>query len=203
MSAEERPDVKTLKSNLAKRAGLRKDTVTATRQFQSRQGERVNRYLTDLKRLYNEAFPEEEVTSKVFLTKFVSDLRPDITQQLLLQGQPDSLENAVKQATNIEQVLGLGEPDVKPVFQVETAQVEKLCEAVAAVMAQVKKLQQNRRQGPRYQSCRYQGSGQYQGPRRGRFQPDRRSQERSCWHCQERGHLRRDCPHLNSEDPAC
>ena len=132
----------------------------------------MNRYLTDLKRLYNEAFPEEEVTSKVFLTKFVSDLRPDITQQLLLQGQPDSLENAVKQATNIEQVLGLGEPEVKPVFQVETeekTQVEKLCEAVAAVTAQVEKLQQDRRQGPRYQSRRYQGSGRYQGPRRGQI----------------------------------
>ena len=62
LSAEERPDVKTLKSNLGKRAGLRKDFVTATRQFRSRkqrQGERENRYLTDLKRLYNEAFPEE------------------------------------------------------------------------------------------------------------------------------------------------
>ena len=82
------------------------------------------------------------------------------------------------------------------VYQVEEdkSQVQQLCEAVAAVTAQVEKLQQDMKQ-----SRQYQGSN-YQRPRRGRFVLDSREQGRSCWHCGERGHFRRDCPHLKAQN---
>ena len=76
LSPQERVDLSTLKKNLAARAGLLIDPLTATKHFQARkqrQGERVN----DLKRLFKGAFPDEPVTSKILLNKFVSDLCPD------------------------------------------------------------------------------------------------------------------------------
>ena len=202
LSAEERADLATLKKNLASRAGLLMDPLTATKRFQTRKqkpGERINTYLNDLKRLFKAAFPTEPETSSTLLNKFLSDLRPDITQQIRLVGNPETLEDAVAQARNIEQIFRSVEQEVKPVYQVEeedTSQVKQLCEAVAAVTAQVQKLQQDMKQS-RYDRNlhKYQrGWDNFQQPRRGRPQFDSREQDRRCWHCGKRGHFRRDCP---------
>ena len=75
LSEEEKSDMNTLKTTLAKRAGLVKDPL---KEFQSRkqnQLEKVNSYLTDIKKLFSEAFPREPTTSGVLLTKFLTDLR--------------------------------------------------------------------------------------------------------------------------------
>ena len=68
--------------------------------------ETVSNFLTDLKRLYGQAFPGESVNSVVLLQKFLSDLRPGISQQVLLKGKLSLLEEAVDVAINVEQVLG-------------------------------------------------------------------------------------------------
>jgi hypothetical protein len=73
LSAEEKADLATLKKNLASRAGLLMDPLTATKRFQTRKqkpGERINTYLNDLKRLFKAAFPTEPETSSILLNKF-------------------------------------------------------------------------------------------------------------------------------------
>ena len=71
LSEEEKSDMNTLKTTLAKRAGLVKDPLMAAKEFQSRK-QKVNSYLTDIKKLFSEAFPREPTTSGVLLT---NDLR--------------------------------------------------------------------------------------------------------------------------------
>jgi hypothetical protein len=109
----------------------------------------------------------------------LSDLRPDITQQIRLVDNPETLEDAIAQARNIKQIFGSVEQEVKPVYQVkeeDTLQVKQLCEAVAAVTAQVQKLQQDMKQS-RYDRNLHkyqQGWDNFQQPRKGRPQFDSR-----------------------------
>ena len=48
-------------------------------------GERVADFATDLKKLFVESYPGEEVTSTVLLQRFVTGLLPAISRQLLLR----------------------------------------------------------------------------------------------------------------------
>ena len=142
LSADEKVDMETLKINLAKRAGLLKTPVAAAKEFQEQRQnpqETVSSFLTDLKRLYTQAFPRELMDSLVLLQKFLSDLRLEISQQALLRGKPTSLEGAVDVAMNVEQVLGLARLEMKQVGCVEeqttacNPDVKELREVVAAV----------------------------------------------------------------------
>ena len=92
----EKADMATLRSSLARRAGFLKDPYM---QFQSRRqqpGETVSSYLADLKKLYKEAFPAGDQGASILLRKFMSDLRPEIAKQVLLKTEPTTLEAAAK-----------------------------------------------------------------------------------------------------------
>ena len=97
--------VATLKNALAKRAGLKKDSLAAAKMFVERsQGaqEKTADFAAELK----QAYPDESATSTVLLQRFVTGLRPTISRQLLLQGRPEDLEGAVKAASAIEYAFG-------------------------------------------------------------------------------------------------
>ena len=68
----------------------------------------MNSYITDLKKLFKEAYADEPLTLSILLQKFLSDLQPAIGQQVLLKEKPTSLEAAIEVATNVEEVLELG-----------------------------------------------------------------------------------------------
>ena len=65
-----------------------------------------------LKKLFTEAYETENSTSTILVQHFLTGLLPPIRRQLLLQGKPDTLTQAVKDVVNIEYVLKLaGEAD--------------------------------------------------------------------------------------------
>ena len=91
-----------------RQASLLRDLLTAGQSFMTRhQGssESVNDFATDLKRLFVESYPNEEITSAILLQRFLTGLLPAITRQLLLKGKPTSLERAVADAHDIEFAL--------------------------------------------------------------------------------------------------
>ena len=97
-----------LKKALMHQAGLLRDPLTAGQSFMIRcQGpsESVNDFATDLKRLFVESYPDEEITLPILLQQFLTGLLPAIACQLLLNGKPTSLERAVADACDIEFAL--------------------------------------------------------------------------------------------------
>ena len=64
-------------------------------------GERILDYVADLKKLFKEACSTEDFTSIILLQRFLTGLLPPIRRQLLLQGKPNTLDEAVRDATNI------------------------------------------------------------------------------------------------------
>ena len=113
-------DLGLLKSTLMKKAGLVRDSLTASKLFMSRhqgQGEKVVDFLAGLKGLFKEAYSEEEPTSTILLQRFLTGLSPKICQQLLLRGKPDTLQRAVEDAATIEYALS---------FEVETDEVHEV-----------------------------------------------------------------------------
>lgn len=208
---EEKADMATLRSSLARRAGFLKDPY---KQFQSRRqqpGETVSSYLADLKKLYKEAFPAGDQGASILLRKFMSDLRPEIAKQVLLKTEPTTLEAAAKAARNVEQVLGLTKEDAMLVSSLtevkgdkETSEMKQLVEAVATITAKMDNLQRQLDESRKADK----DSGQRRTSYRPNYLRSTRYSDRSqrpppvCWECGERGHFRRDCPHLNERDPA-
>ena len=58
-----------------------------------------------LKRLFKQAYPEEDSTSSILLQRFVMGLKTPVSRQLLLRGKLDTFENAIEVARKIECVL--------------------------------------------------------------------------------------------------
>ena len=96
-----------LKSMLMKKAGLVRDSLTASKLYVPCQGpqEKVAEFLTGLKQLFKEVHPTEQLTSAILLQRFFTGLSPKIYQQLLLCGIPETLHQAVDDATAIEYAL--------------------------------------------------------------------------------------------------
>ena len=87
---ETRGNLQHLNKALMRRAGLLRDPLTASRSFMTRRqgpSENVNDFATDLKRLFVESYPDEEITSAILLQRFLTALLPAIARQLLLKGQ--------------------------------------------------------------------------------------------------------------------
>ena len=100
-----------LKSMLMKKAGLVRDSLTASKLYVPCQGpqEKVAEFLTGLKQLFKEAYPTEQLTSTILLQRFLTGLSLKICQQLLLHGKPETLHQAVDDATAIEYALNFEE----------------------------------------------------------------------------------------------
>ena len=109
LSAEEKASLTTLQRALSDRAGITRDSLTSARAFSERkQGahESVRDYEIDLKKLFKEAYPDEDTAkSAVLLQGFLGGFRPEITRQILLKGTPSKPEDALKDALAVERAL--------------------------------------------------------------------------------------------------
>ena len=75
--------------------GITGDPLTARQAFMSRhQGasKAVKNYVTDLKKLFKESYPDESQMSPNLLERFLTGLSLPICHQLLLKGKPSALE---------------------------------------------------------------------------------------------------------------
>ena len=88
--------------------GLTRDPLSAVQLFKTHHqlpSEKVNDFASNLKRLFTESYPSEAMTSATLLQCFVIGLSPPICRQLLLKGQPASLDDAIKSAHYTECAL--------------------------------------------------------------------------------------------------
>ena len=110
-----RGNLANLKSFLMTKVGLVRDPLTSSQLFMlrsQRRGERILDYAADLKKLFTEAYETENSTSAILVQRFLTGLLPPIRRQLLLQGKPGTLIQAVKDAVKVEYALNFaGEAD--------------------------------------------------------------------------------------------
>ena len=193
------------------KVGLVRDPLTSSQLFMSRSqrlGERILDYITDLKKLFAEAYATENSSSAILMQRFLTGLLPPIRRQLLLRGTPDTLTQAVKDAVNIEYALNFdGEADNSQEVNVihrksstqESSVHNKLQESLDQIVKRLEVLEMDRRQSflpPTDRSRRNQ-------PPHGRRQQEREHEYREpiCWFCGEAGHIKQQCP-LNYNRPA-
>ena len=206
-----------LKKALQEKAGLMKDPLMASRSFNQRNqspNEKVDEYASELKRLFKQAYPDEDMASTVLLQKFLTGLRPPIARQMLLKKKPDNLSVAVKDAVTIEYALQFDQtnpepPDIsylpeQPINMLndgkkrseqhgEYAKLQKTVEALAKQLESLEATLQKPQEtpAPRQNS---QPSRQSRGSYR-RTRPIG-----PCYRCGQEGHLYRQCP-LNYRRP--
>ena len=98
-------DLAALKAALQEKAGFKMDPLVVLRKFNLRNqqsNERVNNYASDLKRLFKQAYPEEETNSAVLLQRFLTGLQPLVARQMLLRKKPSNLKDAIEDAKAVE-----------------------------------------------------------------------------------------------------
>ena len=167
----------------------------------------------ELKRLFKEAYSTDDYTSTILLQRFLTGLLPPIRRQLLLHGKPETLQQAIKDAINVEYALSFdtGLDDTQEVVNVvqhkpptqESAATHKLQESLDQIIKRLDTLEAVQKQPA------VQPTQQYTRPRRDQPYRDRSRQrkqpsydfEQRCWVCGELGHLKRNCP-LNYNGPA-
>ena len=204
-SEETRDNLEQLKLTLMAKAGLAHDSLTASKLFMSRhQGpeEKVADFLAELKQLFREAYPTEELTSAILLQCFLTGLCPKICQQLLLYGKPDTLERVAEVATTIEYALNFETEtdDVHKIAAVHKSQpqslegTQKLQDSLDQIVKRLESLEMHQQTISRPQ--RYYGAQR----RQRRYRADGRA-DLKCWMCGELGHMKRQCP-LNFNGPA-
>ena len=104
-------DLKLLRAALEERADKNEEALATSRSFSQcsqGQGERVSDFASSLKQLFKNAFSAEAMTSLVFLQRFLTGLRPDISHQLLLCSRQTTFTAAVKDATDVKYALEFG-----------------------------------------------------------------------------------------------
>ena len=176
-----------------KQAGLVRDPLTAGQLFMSRYqlpGEKVRDFAAELKKLFTESYPSEPLTTAILLQRFLTDLSPPICHQLLLKGQPNSLDEAIKQATDAEYALSF-ESTQEEVHHVNAVH-QKLPQQPSQQSGQLEiMMEKMTKRLEALETKLQQPRGSYRRPK-----PPRRL----CWICGEPGlgHLQKDCP-LNEE----
>ena len=191
LTDDEKNDVDVLKKSLMEKAGLTKDPLAAARDFQMRvQGpaEKARDFAVAIKKKFKEAYLDEAMTSTVLLQKFMTGLRSSTGCQLLLKGKPASLDDAIKQAVEIEYALefsddgslGVRQQDILTVQDSSNSdreELERLTKLIESLSRKVENIEEKL------------------------GQPHRNTETRTCYQCGMVGHLKRQCS-LNSHGPA-
>jgi len=204
-------DLAALKQALQVKAGLIKDPLVASRSFNRRSqllNEKVDEYASELKRLFKQAYPNEDMGSAVLLQKFMTGLQPPIARQMLLKKKPENLSAAVEQAITVEYALQfdqtISEPGTtclseQPINMVtdkkhtdqqsEYAKLQKTVEGLAKQLESLQATLHKPRETPPRQPSRQNRSYRRTRP----IGP--------CFNCGQEGHHYRQCP-LNFYRPA-
>ena len=98
-------DIAALKSALQEKAGLKTDPLVASKNFNVRDqqpNKKIDDCVSDLKHLFKQAYPGEEVDSAVLLQRFITELRPPIACQVLLQNKPANMKDAIESAVTVQ-----------------------------------------------------------------------------------------------------
>ena len=201
-----RDDLAALKTFLMTKVGLVRDPLTSSQLFMTRSqhsGERILDFVLDLKKLFKEAYSTEDYTSTILLQRFLTGLLPPNKHQLLLLGKPDSLDQAVKDAANIEYALNFAGEEVntihhKPPTQEPPGQ-NKLQESLDQIIKRLEAAKKPSSPSP----TEHTSGSHFHRPTRGQHQQGRQRgyAEPTCWICGELGHVQRQCP-LNFSRPA-
>lgn len=215
----EKTSMKVLKTALMVRSGVAKEPLTAAKLFTDRiQGsqERVGDYGMALKKAFKEAFPDELVTSAVLLQRFLTGLRPAITQQILLQKQPGNLDEAIKAATAVEYALNFGKGEQTSVYAVQTQHddrfkelhtlIQQMSNRFDSLDAQLRvareetaprderRVRFSEQSAPRDERrMHFSEETAPRDERRVRFSGQRLASQR-CYECGQYGHWKQDCP---------
>ncbi|ETW99204.1 MAG: hypothetical protein ETSY2_41360 [Candidatus Entotheonella gemina] len=221
---ETKGDLAKLKTALEKAVGRADDPLAAAKAFVSRDqhpNERAEDFAIALKKLFKEAYPSEVVTSSVLLQRFMTGLRPAVSQQLLLRGTPKELSEAIEGATAVEYALSFDKGQTSNALQPTVHALHQPCSApekgTSEPKHQLDVLQNSldemtkrmealetalkaRNSGSRNSSASVESG--HSEVRTGNN--SRRVSRRTvtCYFCGENGHIQRNCPALNFSRPA-
>ena len=211
---DDKATLQALKAALKKKAGIDKDPLKASKLFNERcQGpqEKPVDFASELKKLFKQAFPDEDTKSAVLLQRFLIGLKPQISTQILLRKKPETFQQAIADAVEVEEALSYNisrveeKPSPNPVNAVSTGSTTphtmqhppsmKLQDTLDTISKRLEQLETKVQEGkPRSE----RGGGYRRGQPRWTRQPSRRQ---CCYLCGEEGHFKRECP-LNYTRPA-
>ena len=167
-----------------------------------------------MKKLFKQAYPDEDLASGILLQRFLTGLVPPVSQQILLRGQPTTFEQAVQNAKEVEYALNfktkptepatkdinvINKPhameDPKLAIQLQQAldQMTKRLEALETRLQPTGVNQTARDHNPS-RNCRSNN--------RTKYTPIADHDRCACWECGEFRHFQRDCPQLNYDRSA-
>ncbi|KAL5484375.1 hypothetical protein EMCRGX_G020856 [Ephydatia muelleri] len=185
LTSEERRDLVTMKKALSDRAGVTKDPLKSAKHFGERRQEAkesVRDFELGLRKLFKEAYPTEDADgSSAYLSRFITSLSPSIAREVLLRGTPDNIEDAVKKALDVERVMHYVKKRETEVMKVDTSEKQRHDTTQEILEQIVKRMEalESRLEKPSYR-------------------PQQAS--RRCYNCNEEGHYRRNCPHVERSD---
>lgn len=203
---DEKATLKALKEALKKKAGIDKNPLKPSKLFNERsQGpqEKPVDFASDLKKLFQQAFPEEDTKSAVLLQRFLTGLQPQISSQILLRKKPETFEQAIADAIEVEEALSYNRVEqpssstVNAVSNLESKPSQdptslKLLGTLDSISKRLEQLE-TKLQEAKPQDMR---GGGFRRQQRGS-----RPSSRRCYICGAEDHLKRECP-LNYTRPA-
>ena len=169
--------------------------------------EETRDFASELRKLFQQAFPDKEATSAILLQKYMYliGLQPTISRLILLHKKPESFYQAVTDTTEEELALrsgtgteaDAGKTGVHAVTATPLAQddsVTKLQPTLEAVSKRFEQLESKLQHAPYTQERSSNSRGSSHNQRAGLG-------DGRCFLCHKEGHWRRDCL-LNFEGPA-
>ena len=168
-----------------------------------------------LKKLFQQAYPGEELTSGILLQRFLTGLAPRVSKQILLQGQPTSFDQAVERSKDVKYALNFETKPTEPasneinaISQPHPTEGPQLALQLHQALDQMTKRLEaletrlppnSTNQAPR---SRNPARNRRRSNNYGKYAPVMDQDCSNCWECGEPGHFQRDCPHLNYHGPA-
>lgn len=167
-----------------------------------------------LKKLFKQAYPNEELTSAILLQCFLTGLTSPICRQLLLCGQPTTFEQAVENAKAVKYAFDFetkstkpSTKDVNPISKPHPLKDQKLAIQLQQALNQMLKCLEaleTRLQPTDAKQATHECNPprNHRSNNRARYASIDDHSHQGYWECGELGHFWHDCPQLNYQGPA-